>query len=100
MPLVRAALRNTLTPGQFTVNERCTELIYNSMTPETKANLSGTSQFGITLGSGIIAGFAAAVLSHVIMTAGLVSSQFIMYGAIKNALGARPGIEIHKEDAA
>lgn len=35
------------------------------MTPETKENLGGTSKFGITLGSGIIAGFAAAVLSHV-----------------------------------
>ncbi len=32
------------------------------------------------------------------MTAGLVASQFIMYGAIKNALGARPGIEIHKDE--
>jgi solute carrier family 25 phosphate transporter 3 len=32
-----------------------------------------------------------------VMTAGLVSSQFIMYGYIKQALGARPGIEIHKE---
>ncbi|OCF35447.1 solute carrier family 25 (mitochondrial phosphate transporter), member 3 [Kwoniella heveanensis CBS 569] len=127
--------------GQFTVNERCTEFIYNSMTPETKANLSSTSQFGITLGSGIVAGFAAAILSHpadtllsqinkghgpkgsmvyrlvalgkeagvkglfaglgprMIMTAGLVSSQFIMYGYIKSAMGARPGIEIHKEEA-
>jgi len=32
------------------------------------------------------------------MTAGLVSSQFLMYGGIKKALGARPGIEIHKDD--
>ncbi|WWC69456.1 uncharacterized protein I206_103396 [Kwoniella pini CBS 10737] len=128
--------------GQFTVNERCTEFIYNSMTPETKANLSSTSQFGITLGSGVVAGFAAAILSHpadtllsqinkghgpkgsmvyrlitlgkeagvkglfaglgprMIMTAGLVSSQFIMYGWIKSAMGARPGIEIHKEETA
>lgn len=31
------------------------------------------------------------------MTAGLVSSQFLMYGAIKSALGAPAGIEIHKE---
>jgi len=127
--------------GQFTVNERCTEAIFNQMSPETKANLTGTSKFGITLGSGIVAGFAAAVLSHpadtllsqinkghgpkgsmlfrlgalakeagfrglfaglgprMIMTAGLVSSQFIMYGAIKDALGAKPGIEIHKEDS-
>lgn len=127
--------------GQFTVNERCTEFIYNQMTPETRASLSRTSAFGITLGSGVVAGFAAAVLSHpadtllsqinkghgpkgsmvyrlatlgreaglrglfaglgprMIMTAGLVSSQFIMYGAIKNAMGAGAGVEIHKEDA-
>lgn len=126
--------------GQFTVNERCTEFIYNRMSAEDRANLSSTSQFGITLTSGIIAGFAAAVLSHpadtllsqinkghgpkgsmlyrlgvlareagfkglfaglgprMIMTAGLVSSQFIMYGGIKSALGARPGIEIHKDE--
>jgi len=125
--------------GQFTVNERCTELIYNQMTPEQKESLSPVANFGITLSSGIVAGFAAAILSHpadtllsqinkghgpkgsmvnrllilgkeagvkglfaglgprMIMTAGLVSSQFIMYGYIKQALGARPGIEIHKE---
>lgn len=57
--------------GQFTVNERCTEFIYNRMTPETKKSLSSSAQFGITLGSGIIAGFAAAVLSH-------VSSLFVL----------------------
>ncbi|KAK4686569.1 hypothetical protein P7C73_g3556, partial [Tremellales sp. Uapishka_1] len=127
--------------GQFTVNERATEFIYNQMSTETKDSLSATSKFGVTLGSGIIAGFAAAVLSHpadtllsqinkghgpkgsmvyrlvtlgkeagvkglfaglgprMIMTAGLVSSQFIMYGYIKQALGARPGIEIHKEES-
>ncbi|ORY23066.1 mitochondrial carrier domain-containing protein [Naematelia encephala] len=125
--------------GQFTVNERCTELIYNQLTPETKENLGATSKFGITLGSGIVAGFAAAILSHpadtllsqinkghgpkgsmvyrlvtlgreagvaglfaglgprMVMTAGLVSSQFIMYGYIKTALGAPAGVEIHKE---
>jgi solute carrier family 25 phosphate transporter 3 len=32
-----------------------------------------------------------------VMTAGLVSSQFIMYGYIKKALNAPPGIEIHKD---
>jgi len=126
--------------GQFTVNEYCHELVYRSISEETKRNLSGTSQFGIALGSGIIAGFAAAVLSHpadtllsqinkghgpsgsmvhrlttlareagfkglfaglgprMVMTAGLVSSQFLMYGQIKKALHAPPGIEIHKED--
>jgi hypothetical protein len=35
------------------------------MTPEQKANLSPTASFTITLSSGIVAGFAAAVLSHV-----------------------------------
>ncbi|KAL7423949.1 Delta(24)-sterol C-methyltransferase [Cryptotrichosporon argae] len=127
--------------GQFTVNERATEAIYNALGPERKARLSPTQNFGITLTSGVIAGFAAAVLSHpadtllsqinkghgpkgsmvtrlyalgkeagvrglfaglgprMIMTAGLVSSQFIMYGYIKQAMGARPGIEIHKDEA-
>ncbi|CAK5284157.1 unnamed protein product [Mycena citricolor] len=119
--------------GQFTVNEYCHELVFRSMTEETKQNLSGASKFGISLGSGVLAGFAAAVLSHpadtllsqinkghgpsgsmmfrlttlareagfrglfaglgprMIMTAGLVSSQFLMYGEIKRALGAPPG---------
>jgi solute carrier family 25 phosphate transporter 3 len=125
--------------GQFTVNEWCHEYANLSMSPETRANLSGTSKFGISLGSGIIAGFAAAILSQpadtllsqinrghgpkgsmpsrlaalakeagfkglfaglgprMIMTAGLVSGQFLLYGAIKDALGAPPGLEIHKE---
>ncbi|KAJ6559108.1 mitochondrial carrier domain-containing protein [Mycena vulgaris] len=126
--------------GQFTVNEFCHELVFRSMSEETKRNLSATSQFGITLGSGITAGVAAAVLSHpadtllsqinkghgpsgsmvyrlttlareagikglfaglgprIIMTCFLVSTQFIMYGEIKKALHAPPGLEIHKED--
>ncbi|KAG6837181.1 hypothetical protein H0H93_013408 [Arthromyces matolae] len=125
--------------GQFTVNELCHEVVYRSMTPEARMNLSSTANFTIALGSGIIAGFAAAILSQpadtllsqinkghgptgsmiyrltvlareagfrglfvglgprMIMTAGLVSSQFLMYGAIKRALGAPPGLEIHKE---
>lgn len=118
--------------------------MYRNISEETKQSLSGTTKFSIALGSGIIAGFAAAVLSHVsvklrdwfsvgahhtlqpadtllsqinkghgpkgsmvyrlttlakeagfrglfaglgprmIMTAGLVSSQFLMYGAIKD----------------
>jgi solute carrier family 25 phosphate transporter 3 len=110
------------------------------MSPETRASLSATSKFGIALGSGIIAGFAAAILSQpadtllsqinrghgpqgsmpsrlaalareagvrglfaglgprMVMTAGLVSGQFLLYGAIKDALGAPPGIEIHKQE--
>jgi solute carrier family 25 phosphate transporter 3 len=125
--------------GQFTVNEFCHELAFRSMSEETKRKLSRTQKFSIALGSGIIAGFAAAILSHpadtllsqinkghgptgsmphrlavlareagfrglfaglgprMIMTAGLVSGQFLIYGGIKDALGAPPGLEIHKE---
>jgi len=125
--------------GQFTVNEWCHEVVFRSMTEEQKNALSGPSKFGISLGSGVIAGFAAAILSHpadtllsqinkghgpkgsmatrlialgkeagfrglfaglgprMVMTAGLVSGQFLIYGAIKDALNARPGVEIHKE---
>ncbi|KJA17446.1 hypothetical protein HYPSUDRAFT_170500 [Hypholoma sublateritium FD-334 SS-4] len=126
--------------GQFTVNEYCHELVFRSITEESKQKISQspTLKYSISLGSGIIAGFAAAILSHpadtllsqinkghgptgsmssrlvalareagfkglfaglgprMIMTAGLVSSQFLMYGAIKDALGAPAGIEIHK----
>lgn len=35
------------------------------MTPEQKESLSATANLGITLSSGIVAGFAAAILSHV-----------------------------------
>ena len=57
------------------MNERCTEFIYNRMTTEQKESLSSTAQFGITLSSGIVAGFAAAVLSHVSTSYPYLSSQ-------------------------
>jgi solute carrier family 25 phosphate transporter 3 len=38
------------------------------MTPEQKESLSPVANFGITLSSGIVAGFAAAILSHVSFT--------------------------------
>ncbi|KAJ7819397.1 mitochondrial carrier domain-containing protein [Mycena olivaceomarginata] len=124
----------------FTVNEFCHELVFRNMSEDTKKNLSKTSNLAIALGSGVTAGFAAAILSHpadtllsqinkghgpqgsmvyrlttlareagfrglfaglgprMIMTAGLVASQFLMYGEIKRALHAPPGLEIHKED--
>ncbi|RDB18027.1 Mitochondrial phosphate carrier protein [Hypsizygus marmoreus] len=127
--------------GQFAVNEFCHELVYRNMSEETRRGLTGSTKFGIALGNGIIAGFAAAILSQpadtllsqinkghgptgsmayrlttlareagfrglfaglgprMIMTAGLVSSQFLMYGAVKNALGAPAGLDIHKERA-
>jgi solute carrier family 25 (mitochondrial phosphate transporter), member 3 len=51
--------------GQFTVNEFCHELAFRKMSEETKRNLSKTQKYGIALGSGVTAGFAAAILSHV-----------------------------------
>ena len=53
--------------GQFTVNEFCHELVLRSVTEETKLTISKNNslRYGIQLGSGIIAGFAAAILSHV-----------------------------------
>jgi solute carrier family 25 phosphate transporter 3 len=95
------------------------------MSKETRANLSPTGKFSILLGSGVIAGFAAAILSQpadtllsqinkghgpkgkvlyrlgvlarqngfkglfaglgprMVMTAGLVSGQFLLYDSIK-----------------
>ncbi|KAL5519838.1 hypothetical protein ACEPAG_1498 [Sanghuangporus baumii] len=130
--------------GQFTVNEFCHEAVFRSLSEEKKRQLrnSPIATFGVTLGSGIIAGFAAAILSQpadtllsqinkghgpegsmatrliilarqagfrglfaglgprMIMTAGLVAGQFLIYDGIKHALGAPPGIEIHKKTAA
>jgi solute carrier family 25 (mitochondrial phosphate transporter), member 3 len=99
------------------------------MSKETRAKLSPTAKLSISLGSGVVAGFAAAFLSQpadtllsqinkghgpqgpilyrlgalakqtgfrglfvglgprLVMTAGLVSGQFLIYGAIKQ--GAR-----------
>ncbi|KAF8885692.1 mitochondrial carrier [Gymnopilus junonius] len=126
--------------GQFTVNEFCHEVVFRSLTSERKRHIenSPTLKYTVALGCGVIAGFAAAILSQpadtllsqinkghgptgsmphrlavlareagfrglfaglgprMIMTAGLVSSQFLLYGIIKDALGAPPGIEIHK----
>lgn len=51
--------------GQFTVNEFCHELVYRNISENKRKSLTATSRFGIDLGSGIIAGFAAAALSQV-----------------------------------
>ena len=54
--------------GQFTVNELCHEAVFRSMSEEKlrATQASRSAMFGINLGSGIIAGFAAAILSQVI----------------------------------
>ncbi|OBZ71747.1 Mitochondrial substrate carrier family protein N [Grifola frondosa] len=50
--------------GQFTVNEFCHGLAFRSMSEETHRTLTPGAKFGISLGSGIVAGFATAILSH------------------------------------
>ena len=51
--------------GQFTVHEWMNELILNSMSEESKKNMSSLKHTGIELTSGIAAGIAAATLSQV-----------------------------------
>ncbi|KAG7561950.1 hypothetical protein FFLO_02590 [Filobasidium floriforme] len=52
-------------------------------------------QVGGELGfSGLWAGLGP----RIVMTAGLVTGQFLIYGWIKEALNAPPGVEIHKEE--
>lgn len=51
--------------GQFTVNELCHELVFRNISEERRKSLTATSRFGVDLGSGIFAGFAAAILSQV-----------------------------------
>ncbi|KAI0842734.1 mitochondrial phosphate carrier protein [Hypoxylon sp. FL0890] len=50
--------------GQFSVHEAAVEVIYRSMGPERKAKLTQLQSTGVELSSGIVAGVAAAVLSH------------------------------------
>ena len=50
--------------GQFTVHEWANEAIYNSMGPERRSKLTHLGTTGVELTSGVIAGVAAAVLSH------------------------------------
>ena len=50
--------------GQFSVHEVANEAIFRAMGPERKAKLSHIESTGVELTSGIIAGAAAAILSH------------------------------------
>ncbi|TIB14210.1 hypothetical protein E3P92_02024 [Wallemia ichthyophaga] len=124
--------------GQFMTNEFAHNMVNRSLSSETRKQISNNkgAELTLTLGCGLAAGVAAAVLSHpgdtlmskisgssdknrsatsqliqiakktgftglwqglgarTWMTAGLVSSQFFMYKAIKDAIGAPPGVEI------
>ncbi|RYP30210.1 hypothetical protein DL767_006357 [Monosporascus sp. MG133] len=50
--------------GQFSVHEAAVEAIYRALGPERKARLTHLESTGVELGSGVVAGVAAAVLSH------------------------------------
>jgi solute carrier family 25 phosphate transporter 3 len=50
--------------GQFSVHEAVNEVIYRSMGAERKARMTQLESTGVELTSGIVAGAAAAVLSH------------------------------------
>ncbi|KAI5859595.1 mitochondrial phosphate carrier protein [Durotheca rogersii] len=50
--------------GQFSVHEAAVELIYRTIGPERKDRLTQWQSTGVELSSGIVAGVAAAVLSH------------------------------------
>ncbi|KAI0523895.1 mitochondrial phosphate carrier protein [Xylaria bambusicola] len=50
--------------GQFSVHEAAVEVIYRSIGSERKAKLTHLESTGVELTSGIVAGVAAAVLSH------------------------------------
>ncbi|KAI6467635.1 hypothetical protein MCOR14_005634 [Pyricularia oryzae] len=50
--------------GQFAVHEAAVEGIYRTIGPEKKATLTHAQATGVELASGIVAGVAAAVLSH------------------------------------
>lgn len=50
--------------GQFSVHEAANEVIYRAIGPERKAKLTQLQITGVELTSGVVAGVAAAVLSH------------------------------------
>ncbi|GJC98787.1 mitochondrial phosphate carrier protein [Colletotrichum higginsianum] len=50
--------------GQFSVHEAAVEVIYRAMGPEKKAKMTQLQSTGVELASGVVAGVAAAVLSH------------------------------------
>lgn len=123
--------------GQFYTNEMMHGLVDKSVSPETLKQYGKLGEVTVQLGCGMVAGTAAAILSHpadtllskinqgkggsgstlqrlvtlaketgpvgiwaglgtrILMTAFLVSGQFLVYEQAKQAFGAPKGIEIH-----
>ncbi|WFC98085.1 hypothetical protein MYAM1_000807 [Malassezia yamatoensis] len=122
--------------GQFYTNEMCHNFVNANISKQKQASWGKPGEVGIQLGCGIVAGAAAAILSHpadtllskinrgnvgggsamtklmraagqtgfaglwaglgtrILMTAALVSGQFLIYAQAKQLIGAPKGIEI------
>lgn len=125
--------------GQFVTNEWAHATVDAAVSKEERAKYGKAGEVTVQLGCGMVAGVAAAVLSHpadtllskinkggggkgsattklirlagetgpvgiwaglgtrVVMTAFLVSSQFLLYNQVGQAIGKPPGIEIRSE---
>lgn len=122
--------------GQFYTNEMCHNFVNATISKKQQAQWGKMGEMSIQLGCGIVAGAAAAILSHpadtllskinrggvgegsaltklfraagqtgfagmwaglgtrIMMTAILVSGQFLIYDQVKQLIGAPKGIEI------
>ncbi|PWZ02564.1 mitochondrial carrier [Testicularia cyperi] len=125
--------------GQFVTNEWAHTVVDSSITKEQRAQYGKAGEVTIQLGCGMVAGVAAAVLSHpadtllskinkggggkgsamtklvrlaretgpvgiwaglgtrILMTAFLVSGQFLLYAQVGQLIGKPPGIEIRSD---
>ncbi|GAB1214024.1 hypothetical protein ATERTT37_003180 [Aspergillus terreus] len=108
------------TVTKFVAFEKVSEAVFARL---DKSKLSGGAQTAVNLGSGLMAGFAAAIglpgestvsrlikiagelglrgsfaglTTRLFMIGGLTAGQFAIYGDIKKALGATNGVEIAK----
>lgn len=126
--------------GQFVTNEWAHTVADSAISKEDRAKYGKVGEVGIQLGCGMVAGVAAAVLSHpadtllskinkggggqgsamtkllrlaketgpigiwaglgtrIVMTAFLVSGQFLIYAQVGQAIGKPPGIEIRSDN--
>jgi len=83
------------TIAKFVVQDAAQEAIYNSVAPD-RSKVSGSTKFGISLGSGVIAGVVAAIISHPADTllskmnkggAGGEGGMFVRMGRIASEMG-------------
>jgi len=84
------------TIAKFVVQDAAQESIYKAVAPGDRKKVSGSTKFGISLTSGVIAGVVAAIISHPADTllskmnkggAGGEGSMFVRMGRIASELG-------------